>query len=436
MRHKILSEGAKELSYEIREIVKKADLINRNGQEITWENIGDPIRKHNVVPEWMRDIISDLAKDNASYSYCPSKGVIETRRFLADLNNQKGGAQIKADDILFFNGLGDAIAKAYQFINSNLRVIGPSPAYSTHSSAEAAHAHQEPLTYKLDPDNHWYPDLDDLYNKVKYNPNIIGILIINPDNPTGMVYPLDVMKKIVQIAKEFNLFILSDEIYLNITYNGAKAYSLAEVIEDVPGIAMKGISKEFPWPGSRCGWMEYYNRGKDVDFDKFCSALDNAKMIEVCSTTLPQLAIPKIMSDPRYLPYRKELNDKIGRRSQIISDILGQVPQLRFNPTYGAFYNTIVFKEGVLNDRQTLPIESDPNRALVEKWVAEPGIDLDKRFVYYLLGAKGICVVPISSFCSDLKGFRVTLLEENEELLRKTFTDIRDSIVAYLKSAN
>ncbi len=115
---------------------------------------------------------------------------------------------------------------------------------------------------------------------------------------------------------------------------------------------------------------------------------------------------------------------------------LGQVPQLRFNPTYGAFYNTIVFKEGVLNDRQTLPIESDPNRALVEKWVAEPGIDLDKRFVYYLLGAKGICVVPISSFCSDLKGFRVTLLEENEELLRKTFTDIRDSIVAYLKSAN
>src|SRR5690606_23137163 len=132
------------------------------------------------------------------------------------------------------------------------RVIGPSPAYSTHSSAEAAHANNEPLTYKLDPNNHWYPDMDDLYNKVKFNPNVIGILIINPDNPTGMVYPEETLRRIVDIAREFNLMILSDEIYINITYNGARAIPLAEVIEDVPGIAMKGISKELPWPGSRC----------------------------------------------------------------------------------------------------------------------------------------------------------------------------------------
>lgn len=434
MRNKILSDGAKELSYEIREIVKKADLISKNGQSIVFENIGDPIQKNNVVPLWIRETISNLTLDNKSYSYCPSKGILKTRQFLAELNNKKAGAQITAEDILFFNGLGDAIAKVYQFISRSSRVIGPSPAYSTHSSAEAAHASQDPITYKLDPNNHWYPDLDDLYNKVKYNPNIIGILIINPDNPTGMVYPLETLKRIVEIAREFNLFLLSDEIYLNITYNGARAYSLAEVIDDVPGIAMKGISKEFPWPGSRCGWMEYYNRGKDEDFDKFCSALDNAKMIEVCSTTLPQLAIPVIMSDPRYLPYREELNNQIGKRSKIIAGILGQIPELMFNETYGAFYNTIVFKDGVLNDKQTLPIQNEANKALVEKWVSEPNIDLDKRFVYYLLASTGICVVPISSFCSDLKGFRVTLLEENEELLQKTFTSIRDAIRAYLKS--
>jgi alanine-synthesizing transaminase len=434
MRNKILSDGAKELSYEIREIVKKADLIQKNGQSIVFENIGDPIQKNNVVPQWIRETISNLILDNKSYSYSPSKGILKTRQFLAELNNKKAGAQITAEDILFFNGLGDAIAKVYQFISRSSRVIGPSPAYSTHSSAEAAHASQDPITYKLDPNNHWYPDLDDLYNKVKYNPNIIGILIINPDNPTGMVYPLETLKRIVEIAREFNLFLLSDEIYLNITYNGARAYSLAEVIEDVPGIAMKGISKEFPWPGSRCGWMEYYNRGKDQDFDKFCSALDNAKMIEVCSTTLPQLAIPVIMSDPRYLPYREELNNKIGKRSKIIAGILGQIPELMFNETYGAFYNTIVFKDGVLNNKQSLPIDNAANKALVEKWVSEPSVDLDKRFVYYLLASKGICVVPISSFCSDLKGFRVTLLEENEELLQQTFTSIRDAIREYLKS--
>jgi len=436
MRQRILSEGAKELSYEIREIVKKADALKKIGKEIYWENIGDPIQKNNEVPVWMKEIVSNLVLDNKSYAYCPSKGILETRQFLAELNNKRAGAQLSPEDILFFNGLGDAIAKVYQFINSGLRVIGPSPAYSTHSSAEAAHAHSDPITYKLDPDNHWYPDLDDLYNKVKYNPNIIGILIINPDNPTGMVYPLETMKRIVEIAKEFNLFLISDEIYLNITYNGAHAYSLAEVIGDVPGLAMKGISKELPWPGSRCGWMEFYNRKKDVEFDRFCSALENAKMIEVCSTTLPQMAIPRIMSDPRFWPYRTEMNNKIGRRSKIIAGILGVVPELRFNETYGAFYNTIIFKEGVLNERQHLKVEDPKAKALVESWLdGNEKVDSDKRFVYYLLASTGICVVPISSFCSDLRGFRVTLLEENEELLQKTFTRLREAIQEYLKSA-
>lgn len=433
MRQKLLSEGAKELSYEIREIVKKAEQLKKLGLEISWENIGDPIQKHHKLPEWIKNIVAELVKDDDTYSYCPSKGILETREFLAQQTNALGGVQITANDICFFNGLGDAISKVYQYITHTSRVIGPSPAYSTHSSAEAAHANHEPLTYKLDPQNHWYPDLDDLYNKVKYNPNIVGILIINPDNPTGMVYPYDTLKRIVEIAKEFKLFLIADEIYLNITYNGAKAYSLAEIIEDVPGISMKGISKELPWPGARCGWMEYYNRDKDEDFNRFCLALDNAKMIEVCSTKLPQLAIPKILGDPRFKAYREETNKSIGRRSRIIAEILHTVPELMFNETFGAFYNTIIFREGTLKPHQKMRIDNPAIRALVEQWVSED-IPYDKRFVYYLLAAKGVCVVPISSFCSSLQGFRVTLLEEDETILVKTFTAIRDGIVEYLHS--
>jgi len=434
MRQQLLSEGAKELSYEIREIVKKAELIKNLGKEIYWENIGDPIQKNHKLPDWIKQIIADLALQNESYSYCPSKGILETRKFLAQQTNQLGGTQITPDDICFFNGLGDAIAKVYQYITPTARVIGPSPAYSTHSSAEAAHASNEPLTYRLDPNNKWYPDLDDLYNKVKYNPNVVGILIINPDNPTGMVYPLQTLKRIVEIAKEFKLFLICDEIYINITYNGARAYSLAEVIDDVPGIAMKGISKELPWPGARCGWMEYYNRSQDPDFNRFCQALDNAKMIEVCSTKLPQLAIPKILGDPRFKLYREETNRSIGKRSKIIADILHTVPQLTFNETFGAFYNTIIFRDGTLKNGQKIKINDAQVSKLVEGWVNQD-IPHDKRFVYYLLGAKGVCVVPISSFCSELQGFRVTLLEENEEILIKTFTAIRDGIVEYLASA-
>ncbi len=433
MRQQLLSEGANELSYEIREIVKKAEQIKNLGLPIHWENIGDPIQKNHQIPAWIKQIIADLSLQNDTYSYCPSKGILETRQFLAAQNNSRQGAQITPDDICFFNGLGDAIAKVYQYIAPTSRIIGPSPAYSTHSSAEAAHASHEPLTYTLDPDNKWYPDLVDLYNKVKYNPNVVGILIINPDNPTGMVYPLETLKRIVAIAREFNLFLICDEIYLNITYNGARAYSLAEVIEDVPGIAMKGISKELPWPGARCGWMEYYNRGKDADFNRLCQAIDNAKMIEVCSTKLPQLAIPKILGDARFKAYREETNQRIGKRSKLISDIFKTVPQLTFNETFGAFYNTIIFREGTLKPHQKMKIADARIKALVEEWTAQE-MPYDKRFVYYLLGAKGVCVVPISSFCSELQGFRVTLLEENEESLIKTFTAIRDGIVEYLSS--
>lgn len=196
---------------------------------------------------------------------------------------------------------------------------------------------------------------------------------------------------------------------------------------------MKGISKELPWPGARCGWMEYYNRERDDDFRRYCAALDNAKMIEVCSTKLPQMAIPRILGDPRFREYRDKTNDRIGRRSRIIADLLRSVPELTFNETFGAFYNTIIFRDGVLRSNQQMNIDNPAIRRLVEEWVDQT-IPLDKRFVYYLLGAKGVCVVPISSFCSELQGFRVTLLEENEAFLTQTFTAIRDGIVEYLAS--
>jgi len=434
MRKNILRTGADELTYEIRGIVKKAEQLKDLGMEILWENIGDPVQKGTQVPVWIKNIISDLAQQNDSYSYCHSKGVLSTRKFLADRNNVLGGVQITAEDILFFNGLGDAIGKIYQFLIPPARIIGPSPAYSTHSSAEAAHANDHPLTYNLDPANNWYPDMDDLYMKIKFNPNIVGILIINPDNPTGMVYPKEILDRFVEIAREFDLFLISDEIYINVTYNGVKAFSLPEYIKDVPGIALKGLSKEVPWPGSRCGWAKFYNRNRDSEFDRLCTTLENAKMIEVSSTKLPQVAIPRIFGDPRYENYLKQNNQKIGKRASIISDILRSEDSIFFNPTSGAFYNTIVFKDGVLKPKQQLRIKDVLVREVVEDWVKVPGLLPDKRFVYYLLGAKGVCVVPISSFCSDLRGFRVTLLEDDEEVLVETFTRIRDGIREYVNS--
>lgn len=181
--------------------------------------------------------------------------------------------------------------------------------------------------------------------------------------------------------------------------------------------------------------MEFYNRDASKEFSKLCQTLENAKMIEVCATILPQLSIPLIMRHPKYKAYRQEQNERIGQRSQIMADILGDIPGIKFNPTQGAFYNTIVFDEILLKPDQFLEIEDPKVKALLEKWLQEKDMPMDKRFVYYLLAAHQICVVPISSFCSDLRGFRVTLLEENEEVFRETFEKLGGAIRQYLNSS-
>ena len=183
MRNEIVHIGAGELSYEIRNIMKVVERVKALGVEVNLENIGDPVAKGEKIPSWMKEIISNLAMEDCSYSYCPSKGLLVTREFLAARNNTNGGPRISADDIVFFNGLGDAIAKVYGFLRSTARVITPSPTYTTHSSAEAAHAGMRPVWYPLNPRNKWYPDLEELRNRVKYNPAVSGILLVNPDNP-------------------------------------------------------------------------------------------------------------------------------------------------------------------------------------------------------------------------------------------------------------
>lgn len=434
MRNNIVHQGSGELTYEIRGIVAVAEEIKKLGQEIYWENIGDPVAKGYQIPEWIKDIVKKSVDNNKSFAYSPTKGLIETREFLVKKRNSKNGVKITAEDICFFNGLGDAISKVYTCLKKEARVIGPSPAYSTHSSAEGARAGYPHITYNLLPKKNWLPDLNDLRNKIKYNPAISGILIINPDNPTGMVYPKKVLEEIVKIAKEYDLFIISDEIYCNVAHDQKKMTPLAEIIGEVPGVAMKGISKEFPWPGSRCGWIEVYNKEKDAVFSKYVKSILDAKMLEVCSTTLPQSVIPAIMSDPRYESHLEERRKFYKKRAGMAFDILKKVPGIISPKTTGAFYVSVVFPDkNKLNNNQKLEIKNDKIKKFIEEKTGGD-ISLDKRFVYYLMGATGICVVPLTGFNCDLLGFRVTLLETDEKKFEWIYNTLAEKIKEYLKS--
>ncbi len=432
MRTNIVHVGADELIYEIREIVEVGEKLEKLGVEILWENIGDPVAKGQNIPVWMKDIITETVKnDEKSFGYSPTKGLLETREFIAGMRRDEG-ASISPDDILFFNGLGDAISIIYTYLNRGARVIGPNPAYPTHSSSEAAHAGTHHITYSLNPHRNWLPDIEELRNKVKYNPLIAGILIINPDNPTGMVYPECVLREIVAIAKEFDLFIISDEVYANIAYGDEKMVPLYKVIGDVPAIVMRGLSKEIPWPGARCGWVEFYNRDKDPVFDRYTKSLVDAKQLEVCSTTLPQKVLPKIFSDDRYKKHLDERSTFYRSRADVAYDILKNTSGVVVPKPEGAFYLSVVFEDNVLNEKQSLNIKNKEAKDFISKEL--DGLSPDKRFVYYLMASTGICVVPLSGFNSSLYGFRVTLLEPDEAKFKDVFKTIASSIQEYLNS--
>jgi alanine-synthesizing transaminase len=426
MRLNIVHPGAGELKYEIRGIVKFAQKLARTGMDLTMENIGDPVAKGEEVPEWIRDIVAQTAYKAESYAYSPTKGVLEARQFLSKTRSQETGTELKSDHIIFFNGLGDAVTKVYAWLHPRARVLGPNPAYPTHSSLEAAHSGSPMLTYKLRPENGWLPDMTDVRKQVEYNPSICALLVINPDNPTGVVYPREVLEEFAGIAREYNLFLIADEIYANLAFEGSGFVSIAELSKGIPTMIMRGLSKEIPWPGGRCGWLEFYNVEADEDFARYVLSIEEAKMNEVCSTTLPQMVLPKIMGDERYQAHLAGRREQYARRAREAADVLNAHPALEVAIPKGAFYLPVTFTKEFMKKPFVLPAANPEAQKLLDEELAKiPESDFDKRFCYQLLAATGICTVPLSTgFNSYVPGLRMTLLEANDEKFSSTLKAI------------
>ena len=199
---------------------------------------------------------------------------------------------------------------------------------------------------------------------------------------------------------------------------------------------MRGISKEIPWPGSRCGWIEIYNKNKNKQFQKYIDTILKAKRLEVCSTTLPQMSIPPIFNNPKYKKHLKDRTLKFYKRAQETIDIFKNKKGINPIKPKGAFYMTILFDENLMNSNQTLHIENKKIKERIESLCSSKHIENDKRFVYYLLGSTGIITVPLTSFYSKRKGIRITLLEDDDKKRISIFKAIRDKMIEYLNSTN
>lgn len=429
MRLSIVHPGAGQLHYEIRGIVEFAEALQDTGIDITWENIGDPVAKGEQVPQWIRNLITEeVKKNNDSYGYSPTKGLQAAREFLSKQRAEQGKAHLDPENVVFFNGLGDAINKLYTWLNPKARVLGPNPAYPTHAQIEAAHAGSPHLTYELDPNNGWLPNPDDVRQKVADNPNIAGLLIINPDNPTGTVFPRELLEEFVAIAKEYKLFLIADEIYCNLTYTRGEFTPLAELADGVPTVIMRGLSKEIPWPGSRCGWTEFYNVEADADFAAYIRSIVEAKMAEVCSTTLPQAVFPAIFGDPRYREHLHKRRAIYKARAEKATQMLSSSPNLNVVQPKGAFYLPVTFTEAFMKRELHRSAANKQAQKLLDVAMATiPEESFDKRFCHQLLAATGICTVPLTTgFNSRAHGFRMTLLESDDAIFTSTLQAIKD----------
>lgn len=439
MRKNPYNKNVNLMKYQIREIVdvaqKLAELIPNF--KIENENIGDPIAKGWPAPKFLKDAIKKAADNDKTYGYAHSRGLLDARKWVLKYAKKfSPSSKLDFEYVLFTSGLGAAISAIYHMLPKGVRVIQPTPSYPTHASMESFSAGEESISYKLDPENDWQPDLAHLENQIEKHPGVAGILVINPNNPTGAVYSEETLEKIVALAEKYKLFIISDEVYFRMVYNGYKYVQITEIAHNrVPLIVLRGVSKDVPWPGGRCGWMEFHGIDLDEDFRAYCNSVKKRILMEVCSTTLPQMILSEIYDNPDFEEWLSNYNSELEKNSNQIAEILGRSPYLKVNRTNGAFYMMPLFREGVLNNKQSLPIQNKKARAYIEKEISRPGFLLDQRFCYYLLANTGICVVPATGFFSPYFGFRITTLDRDEKRRVNTYERLVKAIDEYVKSS-
>ena len=438
MRNKIFYPKTALLQYGIREVVELAQKIGEADPRFKFigENIGDPVAKGWAVPAFVKEILTELinAKKGSIFGYAHSRGNPTAREWVADCSRKDApSSTLTREQVVFTNGLGAAISMLYRTLKPGARIIQPHPGYPAHISNEKYAAGAPSIGYRLDPENGWMPDLEHLESQIKKHKEITGILLINPGNPTGSVYGREILERIVQLAEKYRLMIISDEVYFRLVFNGAKFIHLTELAAGrAPLIVMRGLSKDIPWPGGRCGWVEFHNTSIDKEFALFFESFKKPLLLEVCAAALPQAAAPLIYSHPGYEKWLRSYTSELELISNEIAGILAAVPGIKAHPIQGAFYLMARFEEGLLNKRQKLPIANRNVAAIIRSAVDVKNLPNDKRFAYYTLASTGVCVVPASDFSSPCPGFRVTTLSRDPKLRRETYQTLARAIRDYL----
>jgi alanine-synthesizing transaminase len=237
--------------YDIRgPVLDRAKQMEEDGQHIIKLNIGNPASFGFDAPEEiLQDVIHNLSDASG---YCDSKGLFAARKAIMHYSQEKHIRDVQMEDIYIGNGVSELIVMAMQaLLNGGDEVLVPAPDYPLWTAAVVL-AGGTARHYICDEQSGWLPDLDDIRSKV--TPDTRAIVIINPNNPTGALYPDELLREIIEIARQNHLIIYADEVYDKVLYDGATHTSIASLADDVLFVTLNGLSKNYRAAGFRSGW--------------------------------------------------------------------------------------------------------------------------------------------------------------------------------------
>lgn len=272
--------------YDIRgPVLKQALKLEDEGQRILKLNIGNPAQFGFEAPEEvLMDVIKHLPQ---SQGYCDSKGLFSARKAIMQHYQEKGLLSLATNDIYIGNGVSELIVMAMQgLLNNGDELLVPAPDYPLWTAAinlsggKAVH-------YICDEQSDWFPDIEDIKSKITAKTK--GIVIINPNNPTGAVYSKELLQQIIELARQYNLTVFSDEIYSKITYDDALHIPLATLADDILIVTFDGLSKSYRVCGFRVGWMMISGAKKQAQ--DYISGLEILASMRLCANVPMQHAI-------------------------------------------------------------------------------------------------------------------------------------------------
>ncbi len=321
---------AKGIEYAIRDVIAYTEQLVRHGKKIYYLNIGDPAAFDFKTPQNVKDALCKAVEEDANY-YSPSEGRVELREAIVRKEKRVNNVDITANNVLVTEGISEGIQMILAaLVEKGDEILFPGPTYPPYISY-TKFFDGAPVAYETIEEEGWQPNLDDLRSKISDKTR--AIVITNPNNPTGSVYDRKTIQEMLDIAGEYHLLVLSDEIYDQLTYE-KEFVSTAYLSKDVPVVGLNGFSKVYQMTGWRLGYLYFKGEGKELDELK--QAVEKECRIRICANTPVQIAGAAALDGPQ--DFVEDIVDKLRQRRDFAWKRLNEIEGISTTKPEGAFY--------------------------------------------------------------------------------------------------